>query len=197
MFTESNIQTLIDRLGWSENESDNYMTRISSDNLVKDSGLTLNSFHKLVTVENIYHCHPQVDMSISKLNAYLKELLDNVVREILNDVFVMDYRADVTEDYSSTIANCASAGVFDNAIGYCHAVKVLELISSNVRSNRVERLNVDSFQMLKSELEGYRNPEGRLISRGVVFKCKDARENVKAKFYGTDESRILDATYQW
>lgn len=197
MFSESNIQELKTRLGWSKNEKLEYVNKLNNDNTTSDSGLTLNYFHKLVTVENIYACHPISNLSDTKLNTYLDELLDNVIREILTDIFVLDSKADSGKDYTSTISEMVGTGLFDTCIGYCHSVKVLELYVSSIRSNRIESILDHDYSQLMGELKGFSTKDGVLISKGILSYCEDSRDIIREKMLGASNGCIEDGTNMW
>ena len=203
MFQETTITTLVNRLGWGETEAPEFFGKLKDINKTSASGLVLQNYHSMVTIENFYFNHPQKDIADTLLNNALLQLRDNVVREILTDVFVLDSRADSTKDYSVEVDSLAPTGFFDNAIGYCHAVKFIEKILHSVRSNRNETINKNNFQTLKQELQGYYNNDGTLVMRGLVHKCAAARSAIKEKFYldtGTvdpDEVVINDITDKW
>ena len=197
MFEESNIQEMVDRLGWSENENLLYVAKINDENKIKVSGLTLNNYHKLVTLENIHQCQPDDNIDSLGFNSYLKEILDNVCREILTDVFVMDSRAEKNKDYSGTISEMISAGYFDKCIGYCHAVKIVEVLASTVRSNRIETIAGYKYSSLMGELKGFSTTEGVLVSKGLLHYCESSRKEIKDNFHGFSGAVICDATNEW
>lgn len=195
MFIESDITLMIDRLGWSENENLLYVDKLDDDNKMRSSGLTLNGFHRLVTVENVFNTQPNEQITNLELNSLLREVLDNVCREILLDVFVNDSRSKNT--YSGTISDLISAGLFDNCIGYCHAVKILEIITSSVRSNRIEVITKANYAYIMGELKGRSTKEGVLVAKGLLHYCQEAREDIKNNIYGYSGVVIKDATGEW
>ncbi|QQO97044.1 hypothetical protein Nekkels1_42 [Cellulophaga phage Nekkels_1] len=197
MFLESNITSLRNRLGWSSLEKAEYADKLNATNLIKESGLTLNNFHNLVTLENIYKCFSEFEMEDDKFNDVLTELLDNVVIEILTDVFVTDSRSVMNKDYTSVITSCADTGIFDKSIGYCHAIKVLELILSSVRSNRIETIASENAAQIQSMIKGSYSQSGLLVVDGLIHKCKNEREEIKSKIFSVRGSTIYDATNHW
>lgn len=198
MFQESEIALLRDRLGWSEFEKEEYAGKLDATNLTKTSGRTLNSFHSLVTIENIYNCVSEKDISDADFNAVIKETLDNVIIDVLTDVFVSDSRSNPLTDNASIIAKYSSTGLFDNAIGVCHAIKVLELILSSVRSNRIELETKENAALIQSYIKGNYTQEGKLLVDGLIHKCAHSRELIKSKIHGIgSKSIIYDATNNW
>lgn len=197
MFSENNIQDIKDRLGWSEFEKVLYVDKLSTANLSKTSGLTLNNFHKLVTIENVFMCQPDRGITDDRFNDYLEELLENVIREILTEVFVLDSRAMKNKDYSTVISEMANGGIFDRCVGYCHAVKVLELFTSTTRSNRVETIAGHNYANLMSELKGYSTKDGVLVSKGLLSYCEENRQILADYHYGSSGTMIYDATNCW
>ena len=197
MFSETNIQDIKDRLGWSEFEKELYVDKLSTANLSKTSGLTFNNFHKLVTLENIFMCQPDKDITDNRFNSYLEELLDNVIREILTEVFVLDSRAEKNKDYTTVISSMVSGGIFDRCVGYCHAVKVLELFTATTRSNRIETIAGHNYANLMSELKGYSTKDGVLVSKGLLSYCEENRQMLADYHYGSSGTMIYDATNCW
>lgn len=198
MFQESDKILLRDRLGWSEFEQEVYAQKLDATNLNKTSGFTLNSFHGLVTLENVYNCISDSNITDNRFNSVLTEMLDNVVLDILTDVFVSDSRSKTLEDSSSLIVQYGETGLFDKAIGYCHAIKVLELILSSVRSNRIELITKENAAQIHSIISGIYNSQGKLIIDGLVHKCSGQRELIKSKIFGFSSNTIIyDATNEW
>lgn len=195
MFLESDIALLKDRLGWSEYENPLYVSKLNDGNRKKDSGLTLNGFHKLVTLENIHNSQPNPKMNDFDFNSYLDEILDNVLREILVDVFVEDPIEQ--ENMTSTIAESAGTGLFDNCIGYCHSVKVLELFTASVRSNRIETISKSNYSFIMGELKGRYSKDGVLVSKGLIHYCNESRKRIKKILNCYSGAVIQDATDQW
>lgn len=195
MFLDSDITLMIDRLGWSEYENLLYVDKLDDDNKRKDSGLTLNGFHKMVTLENVFNSQPNERITDTGFNAYLREILDNVIRDILMDIYVTDSRSN--ENTTSIDTELIGTGLFDNCIGYCHAVKILELFTSSVRSNRIETISKSNYSFIMGELKGHSTKEGKLVSKGLLHYCQEARETVKRQVYGVSGAYICDATDQW
>ena len=196
MFNESVIQPLIDRLGWSEFENETYVIKLNEGNKKKDSGLVLNSFHGMVTLQGIHECMPIDNPSDVEFNNFLNEILDNTIREILTDVYVTDERSK-NIDYTEAIANSTASGVFDNCIGYCHAVKVLQVLVSSLQSNRTERRNKNTYSELSIELKGLTDMRGVLVSKGLIHHCMEQRNYLKLKAFEISDIVIEDGTNHW
>lgn len=197
MFDQTAIQSLVDRLGWSVNESSVYAAKLDAANKLTNSQLLLNDYNGLITVENVYYTHPERDIQDAELNAYLLELRTSVVIEILTDVFVLDPRTEV-KDYSATILEKVGSGLFDKAIGYCHAVKCVQKMATTVRSNRIEVIGAMKYGNLVSELKGSFTDDGILVAEGLIAKCKKSRQQIKDSFFGDTSNIIIqDITGLW
>ncbi len=199
MFQESEIALLRNRLGWSQYEKELYVNKLDTTNLTSTSGLTLNSFHNLVTVENVFKLIPESNISDVRLNGFLTEMLDTTIIEILNDVLISDSRSAVKKDNASIIVDYGDTGLFDTAIGNCHAIKVIELILSSNRSNREEILAKTSVGQIQAILKGTYTKDGNKLVDGLIHKCANAREEIKTILYGSSkgDAVICDGTNEW
>lgn len=172
MYTEISILTLIDRIGWERSLNSDVPITIDMVNSTATSGRKVNSFHQLASVENIYSAVPEVNMEMVKFNSILSSIRDQSVREVTTAILDQHHLYDQTIDYSNTITD--KAKLFDDAIGYCIAIKCLEMFISTGRKNLTERNSALTFQTLKVELEGARNDNGHFIAKGIVYKKESA-----------------------
>lgn len=196
MFSDSVIQPLIDRLGWSELDNHKFVGKLNDESKTRKSGITLNSFHGLVSLEAVHDCMSMECPTRDEFNAFLKELLQNTILEILNDIYITDDRSK-NIDYSAAISLATDSGMFDNCIGYCHAAKVLQLLASSIRSNRNERLSKDVYAEYVIELKGLTDARGTLVSKGLMHKCAENRKLLKEKAHCVPDSVVEDATNHW
>ena len=150
-------------------------------------------------IENVFKLIPESNISDVRLNGFLTEMLDTTIIEILNDVFITDSRSAGNKDNASLVVKYGETGLFDNAIGYCHAIKVIELILSSNRSNREEILAKTSVGQIQAILKGTYTTEGKKLVDGLIHKCSGAREEIKTILYGSSkgDAVICDGTNEW
>jgi hypothetical protein len=168
MYSEESISTLIGRIGWGKPLVSDFGLTIAEELLLASSKRKVNSFHQLASVENIYSAVPEVDMEETDFNEFLSTIREQSVREVVTAILDQSHLYDETIDYSNIITS--KPRLFDDAIGYCIAIKILELFISSTRINTTERSASMSFQTLKIELEGAKNDNGHFIAKGIVYK---------------------------
>lgn len=172
MYSEESILRLTERIGWEKSFNSDIPISVSEENLTATSGRKVVAFHQIATVENIYSAVPEVNMEEQKFNEYLSLIRQQSVLEVLTAILVQHHLYDETIDYSNSIIE--KARLFDDAIGYCIAIKILEMFISTGRKNLTERNAALTFQTLKVELEGARNDNGHFIAKGIVYKKERA-----------------------
>lgn len=172
MYTEQSIVSLLTRIGWEKPLDTAFAITIDAEVLLADSERKVNSFHQLVTVENVYAAVPEIEMGAVDFNGFLSSIRKQSVLEVLTAIFDKNEQYIETVDYSEFIL--ARPRLFDDAIGYCIAVKMLELFISSSRSNLLERNAKLTFQNLKIELEGVRNDSGFFVAKGIIYKMERA-----------------------
>ena len=172
MYSEVSISFLINRIGWGKPLQSGLVPAISSENLLANSGRTVNSFHQLASVENLYATISEVNANEVVFNQFLSDMKKQSVIDVLTSILDQHFLYQDEIDYSETIIK--KSKLFDDAIGYSIAIKCLELFISSTRSNASERSNALSFQALKVELEGARNDNGHFIAKGIIYKKERA-----------------------
>ena len=172
MYSELSISTLESRIGWDIPLDSGFAIQLNQEVLTANSERKVSSFHSLATVENVYAVVPEVNMVADKFNGYLASVRRQSTLEIMTSIF--DKHEDYIEetDYSNLII--ARPKIFDDAIGYCIAIKILELFLSSSRKNGSERNALFSFNSLKIELYGAKNENGHFIAKGVVYQKEQA-----------------------
>lgn len=168
MYSNESISTLIDRIGWEKSLNSDVAITIDLENSTATSGRKVNTFHQLASVENIYSAVPEVNMDEVSFNEFLSSIREQSVREVVTAILDQHHLYSETVDYSNTIIE--KPRLFDDAIGYCIAIKILELFISTGRKNLTERNAALTFQTLKVELEGARNDNGHFIAKGIIYK---------------------------
>lgn len=177
MYSEQSITTLEGRIGWEKPLDTEFALTIDGEVLSADSERKVNSFHQLVTIENVYAAVPEIDMEADDFIGFLFSVQKQSVKEVLTSIFDKHPSYDVNVDYSDIITS--RPRLFDDAIGYCIAIKMLELFVSSNRNNLSERNAKLSFQSLKLELEGVRNDGGFYVAKGIKYELKSAISNAQ------------------
>jgi len=172
MYNEQSIVSLVTRIGWEKPLDTAFAIEIDEEVLSADSERKVNSFHQLVTVENVYAAVPEIEMGAVDFNGFLSSLRKQSVLEVLTAIFDKNEMYVEETDYSALII--ARPRLFDDAIGYCIAIKALELFIASSRNNLLERNAKLSFQNLKIELEGVRNDGGFFVAKGIIYKMERA-----------------------
>lgn len=172
MYSELSIASLVTRIGWEKPLDTAFAIEIDEEVLSADSERKVNSFHQLVTVENVYAAVPEIDMEVVSFNGFLSSIRKQSVMEVLTAVFDQHTSYDEVVDYSQIIIS--RPRLFDDAIGYCIAIKMLELFISSGRKNLADRNAKLSFQSLKLDLEGVRNDGGFYVAKGIKYELKSA-----------------------
>lgn len=171
MYSQESIDVLINRIGWSELSS-GLPFDLSDSNKTADSGKTFNWYHSLVLVDAIYAAVPEVNMEAEEFNNYLSEVRKQAVASVLTSILDYHIDYDPTKDYSSILTNRPT--LFDDAIGYSVAIKMIELFISTTRSNFQERNAKMAYNTLKIELEGARNDNGHFVAKGIIYKLEQS-----------------------
>lgn len=172
MYSELSITSLVTRIGWEKPLDTAFAIELDEEVLTADSERKVNSFHQLVTVENVYAAVPEIDMEVVEFNGFLSSVRKQSVLEVLTAVFDLNTSYDEAVDYSQIIIT--RPRLFDDAIGYCIAIKMLELFISCSRKNLADRNAKLSIQSLKLDLEGIRNDGGFYVAKGIKYEFKNA-----------------------
>jgi hypothetical protein len=172
MYSDISIETLETRIGWEKSLDTDFAIELDEEVLTADSRRKVNSFHQLVTVDNVYAAVQQIDMEAEDFNGFLSSVRKQSVEEVLTLIFDEHTSYDDNVDYSNLITT--KPRLFDNAIGYCIVIKMLELFISSSRSNFSERNAKLSFTNLKLELEGVKNDKGFYVAKGIEYKFRTA-----------------------
>lgn len=193
MYSEESISSLINRIGWEVPLDSDSSIVIDTENKKADSGRKVNAFHQLASVENIYAAVADVDMDMADFNKFLTSIREQSVIEVLTIIFDQHHLYDETKDYSSIIDK--KIKLFDGAIGYTIAVKILELFVSSNRKNFIERNASLSFQTLKIELYGAKNDNGHFIAKGITYEKSEAIKKAQKILF--PDPVLIDGTPLW
>lgn len=181
MYLEPAITTLTQRISWGIPQEDSFVLVLNSTNLAGTSGRNFQSFHQLVTVENVLAAIGKMNATAEEFNAILSDIRKQAVLEIVPLIIDKNLDSIQSEDYTSMIIE--NAVLFDDAIGYKVAISVLELFVSTKRSNLTERNAKLAISNLKLELNGFRNDSGYVVAKGLIFYLNDAIKTATNKLF--------------
>jgi hypothetical protein len=167
MYSQEAIDALVNRIGWSELSS-GLPVDLSEENKTAESGKTFNWYHSLVLVDAIHAAVPEVNMDEEPFNEYLSTVRKQAVNSVLTSILDSHIDYNPIKDYSSILTDRPT--LFDDAIGYSVAIKMIELFLSTTRSNFQERSAKMAYNTLKIELEGARNDNGHFVAKGIIYK---------------------------
>ncbi len=193
MYSEETISSLVSRIGWEMPLDPDSVIIIDTNNKTATSGRKVNAFHQLASVENIYAAVSVVDVEMVDFNKFLASVREQSVTEVLTAILDSHHLYDEAIDYSSIITG--KAKIFDDAIGYTIAIKILELFISSSRKNLTERNAALSFQTLKIELYGAKNDNGHFIAKGIVYERSSAIQKAQKILF--PDKIMIDGTPQW
>jgi len=179
MYNEDSIKKLNERIKWNASLDSGFSIELSAENKKGDSGKHFQSFHALVSIDNIYAAVSEIAMEEEDFNAVLADIRLQATLQTINDVLDRNERYVVDTDYSELII--ANASLFDSAIGYKVATAVLELFLSTSRSNLPERNAKLAASNLKLELEGFVNENGNLVAKGIKHYYQSAVKKASSK----------------
>lgn len=182
MYSPETILALENRIGWGKPQDPAFVIELTEANSVGTSGRTFQSFHQLVTVENLYAAMDGGPMDTEDFNDALSSIRREAVLSVVP--MIMDIHPDyqVTTDYSTPIG--LNVTVFDEAIGYKVAMMVLERFVATTRINFHERNAKLAIGNLKIELEGARSENsGRVMMEGLVHRFRNAVSNASEKMF--------------
>lgn len=183
MYFGSAIEALVERISWSKALEPDY-PELDEANLTGESGRNFQSFHQLVTVENIYDAVPEVEMEEEAFNKFLSGLREQAVLAVIPEIMDKNIKYDPARDYTQIVID--NAVLFDDAIGYKLAIMVLEMCISTKRSNLAERNAKLSVSNLKLEIEGFRNDSGILVAKGITQKLEMAIRKATNKIFSRE-----------
>lgn len=197
LYNPAAIQALVERIGWDEPVPPTDIA-LTTDNVLSASGRFFTSFNLLVTVENVFKCIPNLDVTNDDLTVYLEKLKKDCVLEVLNKIFDSNplanyqYSGQVRSinyltDYSDVIIS--KAAIFDECIGNSMVVRCFQLFVATIRSNENERTIAASFELLMAQLEGLKNEYGKTIQKGYKSIFEDEIRKAIAVLFPTEDKK--------
>lgn len=209
LYTGTSIALLTGRIGWDQAVPPTTLV-VDGTNLASVSGRFFNSFHQLVTAENVNDSVLNLKIDVTNLNLYLAKMKKDSVLEVLNKLFDTNPLANYAAIGDAYSLNYTSGGydaliadkgtVFDNAIGYAMAVRAIQLFISSERSNGTQRKMKASYDFLMSELNGIKNSEGLSIAQGVNSLFETAIKDANEILFPTNhrsQIALKDKTHFW
>lgn len=181
MYSESAINTLINRISWGLPQDPSFVIELDNSNKTGTSGRNFQAFHQLVTVENVLSAIENASANAGAFNTILSDIRKQAVLSVLPSILDKHEDYQSSFDYSDTIIE--KAVLFDDAIGYKVAISVLELFMSTKRRNLAEINAKLSIANLKLEVEGFRNENGALVAKGLVQKLDSAISKASKKIF--------------
>lgn len=164
--------SLQNRIGWEQPQTSNVAVIIDNINSTATSGRKVNSFHALATVDNLFLGINKTNETSEKFNQLLLSIRNQSVTDITTVIF--DQHTGYIDSFDYTPLILARPKIFDEAIGYSMAIRVLEILATSKRINENQENTNLTFQMLKLELEGIKNESGLIVSTGIISKKETA-----------------------
>jgi len=182
MYNNSSIDTLKNRVGWFAPVQPTDLV-ITVDNELSDSGLFVNSFHALATVEKVWKSIENADVTQDTLNTVLAKTKVDAAIDVLNKVYDLNIRAkykfnnlieslNYLEDYTESIT--LNINAFTEAIGLKMAIITIERLRLTVRSNK----DTNSYKLADAELyqalNGVYTEEAKQVSIGLYGQYRES-----------------------
>lgn len=181
MFSEIAISTIKERIKWNASLDSGFSVSLSQVNATGTSDKHFQSFHNLVSIDNIHAAVAEIDMGELLFNDLLEDIRVQATLQTINDVLENNEKYVAETDYSDLIITNAS--LFDTAVGYKVATSVLEMFLSTSRSNLHERNAKLAASNLKLELEGFTNENGNLVAKGIKYYYQTAIKKAASKLF--------------
>ena len=181
MYSEQSIQIISNRIGWGKPQVGGFAIAVDEATQNGESKRNFQSFHQLVTVENVLAAVPDPNIDAVDFNAKLSEIRDNATRAVLTLIIDLNPNSVFETDYSNTIIT--NPVLFDDAVGYKVAISVLEMFISTERKNFSERSAQMAISSLKLEIEGWKNESGITVANGLGQKLDKAVRKASAKLF--------------
>ncbi|OCB77956.1 hypothetical protein [Flavobacterium crassostreae] len=184
MYSEQSIEVISKRIGWGKPQVDGFTINLVEAIENGTSKRNFQSFHQLVTIENVLAAVPDPNILDEEFNAKLAEIRDNATRAVLTLVIDLNPNSDLETDYSNSIIT--NSVLFDDAVGYKVAMSVLELFISTERKNFSERSAQMAISALKLEIEGWKNELGITVANGLGQKLNKAVKMASNRLFPTN-----------
>jgi hypothetical protein len=160
MATHTEIKDiLLTRIGWRQEIGSTIA--VDATNLTTDSGRYFQDEHSAVTIENIKACQTVVAISEANLNAYLTQLREQAVYQVLSDVF---NKKDLISDEIN-----ANIRMFDQLIMLRMVIIVSEIIITSSRSNKTQRFSDAFIDKLHFDIIGSSNVRFAVTNRNYKY----------------------------
>lgn len=175
MYSQSTIESLQNRIGWSVPAD--LPIAIDSNIENPDSRLKYNNFHNLVSLSYLYYTVDESRLTEPEFNKMLDELRVSCTQFALTNILDKSTAYEDNKSYDSIIL--AKANLFDEIIGLLMCMRVFEIYMASSRSNYIERNAKLSYQNLKIELEGVKNENGFQVAIGIRQQIQKAIKDIQ------------------
>lgn len=157
-------------VGWNDPINMPIDGAISDENKESLTGRLFKDFHQLTLSEDIYKTGGDDVLTIEQLNTLLLGFKKAGALETLTLIFNNSPRYDPLQDYEGTVVKYQ--GVISQVYGLVVCKLALQMMATSKRVNDTERKT--KYGLLKTELEGVRNEQGIIVSRGVIGNLANA-----------------------
>lgn len=193
-YNPTSIQTLMDQVGWYDAIPPSTIV-VDAGNKTSNGGTFFNSYHQVVTVENVRSTLTNPSSIDSTFNAYLLKMKRDGATDVLRRVFDLNPLAayasyqgvtsiNYAVDYTGLIAS--RIGLFDKAFGYSVCLSALQMFMTTARSNREQRIAGMSYESLAMEIEGIFDQYGKRITNGMDAKLAQEIQQIITVLFPTD-----------
>ncbi|QYS85413.1 hypothetical protein JJC03_09190 [Flavobacterium oreochromis] len=138
-------------------------------------------YHPLVTLENVIATHHNTEATEAEINEFIRSQMIQTTMVTIESILDNHEDYDNSKDYSDVILSKAS--LFENAVGYAFAIKMIESFISSPRKNIHERDSKLTYQTLKIEIEGVKNDQGHFVAKGLTYKLQGAIAKAQALIF--------------
>lgn len=170
--------TLEKRVGWKQPAAISIV--IDANNLTSQSGRFFQDEHSFVKVSTIVEIMEKANASDSEVNAYLTSLRKQVVLLVIDEAF-SGYNVN-----NINIDDCIEQ--LDAAISKRMAMKIGEILSATVRSNRTERISKEALELYFFDVNGDPNYPSKMSISALYKKELDYLKDL----FNTEQ--MLDVT---
>lgn len=182
MYSQEAIDSLVNLIGFGP--QGNLEVNIDEENQVGSSLRTFASFHRSITLNNIYETVEEHYLDQDEFNQFLKQAKIDAAVHSLSSVIDSHPEHQSDFDYSDVIQSNLS--VFQCCVGLSLAASMLEMMITSTRMNISEREASLSYSQLKIELDGAKNENGHVLAFGLRSKFNVCAGKACAIFYPED-----------
>ena len=157
---------------------------VTEQNRIGTSLRTFPSFHRSVTLKNIFETIEEEFLDEDDFNEFLELSKTDAALNTLVTVIDTNPKYQSDFDYSGIIQDHLS--VFQEAIGLSLAASMLEMMMTTTRSNIAQRTASLSYSKLKIELDGAKNEPGHVLTFGLRSKFRKTCNEISEIIFPTE-----------